>query len=231
MSGSGEIALDPLRANDRDRRSTLTDRATDALRAAIVDGRLQAGELYSVAQLAEQLGVSRTPAREALLLLERQGMVRFERNRGARVLETSARDLDEIFALRLMLEVPAAEQAATRLGPEGIAEVEAALTAMERQLDPPDETAFMAHDRVFHELLLRASGNERLVGIVADLRDHVHLRGASTVGRGRDLRAIYEEHLAVVDALRAGDPPAVGEAMRNHLERTRELLVRGAGGL
>ncbi len=231
MSGSGEIALNPLREGARDRRATLTDRATDALRAAIVDGRLQAGELYSVAQLAEQLGVSRTPAREALLLLERQGMVRFERNRGARVLETSARDLDEIFGLRLLLEVPAAEEAARRLGPDGLAEVETALAAMEQRLDPPDETAFMAHDRAFHELLLRAAGNDRLVGVVADLRDHVHLRGASTVGRGRDLRAIYDEHAAIVEALRAGDPAAVGEAMRRHLERTRELLVQAAGGL
>jgi DNA-binding GntR family transcriptional regulator len=234
VSGAGdpaELALDPLRQRGPDRRETLTDRATDALRTAIVDGRLRAGELYSVAQLAEQLGVSRTPAREALLLLERRGMVRFERNRGARVLETSARDLDEIFALRLMLEVPAAEEAARRLGEEGLAEVEAALAAMERQLDPPDETAFMARDRAFHELLLRAAGNERLTAIVADLRDHVHLRGATTVGHGRDLRAIYEEHVRIVEALRAGDPAGAAEAMRRHLERTRELLLRAAGGV
>jgi DNA-binding GntR family transcriptional regulator len=234
VSGAGERPLDPLRHAGRERRATLTDRATDALRAAIVDGRLRAGELYSVAQLADQLGVSRTPAREALLLLERQGMVRFERNRGARVLETTARDLDEIFALRLLLEVPAAEQAARRVAAgaddELLGAVEAALAAMAEQLDPPDENSFMAHDRDFHQLLLGAAGNTRLTAIVADLRDHVHLRGASTVGRGRDLRAIYDEHVAIVEALRGGDPAAVGAAMRHHLERTRELLVRAAGG-
>lgn len=234
MSATGDRPLHPLRHGGRERRATLTDRATDALRAAIVDGRLRAGELYSVAQLADQLGVSRTPAREALLLLERQGMVRFERNRGARVLETSARDLDEIFALRLLLEVPAAEQAAQRVADGEERElperVEAALAAMAEQLDPPDESRFMARDRDFHELLLQAAGNARLVAIVAGLRDHVHLRGASTVGRGRDLRAIYDEHVAIAQALRAADPPAVGAAMRRHLERTRELLVRAAGG-
>jgi DNA-binding GntR family transcriptional regulator len=69
-----------------------------------VDGRLEAGERYSVAQLAERFGVSRTPVREALLVLERQGVVRFERNRGVRVLETTAHDLEEVFALRLLLE-------------------------------------------------------------------------------------------------------------------------------
>nr|WP_246345710.1 GntR family transcriptional regulator [Conexibacter arvalis] len=209
----------------------MTDRATDALRSAIVDGRLRAGELYSVARLADRLGVSRTPVREALLLLERQGMVRFERNRGARVLETSARDLDEVFALRLLLEVPAAKEAARRADDALVREVEAMLAAMEAQLDPPDEHAFMARDRDFHQLLLRAAGNARLAAIVADLRDHVRLRGASTVGRGRDLRAIYDEHVAIVEALRAGDPAAVAAAMRTHLERTRELLVAAAGGL
>jgi DNA-binding GntR family transcriptional regulator len=231
---SGRPPLDPLRHAGGERRATLTDRATDALRAAIVEGRLRAGELYSVAQLAEQLGVSRTPAREALLLLERQGMVRFERNRGARVLETSARDIDEIFALRLLLEVPAAETAARRAVEAGDEELLAAVTQelaeMAARLEPPNENAFMAHDRAFHQLLLGAAGNARLAAIVEDLRDHVHLRGASTVGRGRDLRAIYDEHVAIVEALRNGDPAAVGEAMRRHLERTRELLVRAAGG-
>ena len=232
---SGRPPLDPLRHAGRERRTTLTDRATDALRTAIVEGRLRAGELYSVAQLADQLGVSRTPAREALLLLERQGMVRFERNRGARVLETSARDVDEIFALRLLLEVPAAEaaarRAAAREGDELLTALERELVEMAARLDPPNENAFMGHDRAFHQLLLDAAGNGRLAAIVEDLRDHVHLRGVSTVGRGRDLRAIYDEHVAIVEALRTGDPPAVGEAMRRHLERTRELLVRAAGGL
>ncbi|ADB52046.1 GntR family transcriptional regulator [Conexibacter woesei] len=233
MSDTGDqLGLGALQPGDRGaaaRPATLTDRATDALRGAIVDGRLRAGELYSVAQLAEQLGVSRTPAREALLLLERQGMVRFERNRGARVLESSARDLDEVFALRLLLEVPAARVAAERIDAAGLVAVAAELEAMGAQLDRADEAAFMARDRRFHELLLEAAGNRRLVAIVADLRDHVRLRGASTVGRGRDLRAIYDEHAAIVEALRSGDPDAVAEAMRAHLEQTRKLLVEAAG--
>ncbi|WP_404827856.1 GntR family transcriptional regulator [Conexibacter stalactiti] len=206
-------------------RQTLTDRAVAALRAAIVDGRLRAGELYSVARLAERLQVSRTPVREALLLLERQGMVRFERNRGARVLESSAHDLDEVFALRLLLEVPAARRAAELVGERELAELTAILDAMREQIDGGDERAFMIHDRRFHEALLAAAGNRRLVGVVGSLRDFVRFRGASTVGRGRDLRAIYDEHVRILDALRAGDAAAVGDAMRDHLVRTRRLLL------
>lgn len=204
---------------------TLTDRAVAALRAAIVDGRLRAGELYSVARLAERLEVSRTPVREALLLLERQGMVRFERNRGARVLESSAHDLDEVFALRLLLEVPAARRAAELIGEAELAELERILAVMGELVDDADEHAFMVHDRRFHETLLAAAGNRRLVGVVGSLRDFVRFRGASTVGRGRDLRAIYDEHVRILDALRAGDAAAVGEAMRDHLVHTRRLLL------
>ena len=101
--------------------STLAARAHDAIRAAIVDGRLAAGERYSVARLAERFGVSRTPVREALLLLERQGVVRFERNRGVRVLETSVHDLEEVFTLRLLLEVPATYRACALLTDDDLA--------------------------------------------------------------------------------------------------------------
>jgi DNA-binding GntR family transcriptional regulator len=226
------LALGALEAGAR---QTLTDRAVAAIRAAIVDGRLRAGELYSVARLAERLQVSRTPVREALLLLERQGMVRFERNRGARVLESSAHDLDEVFALRLLLEVPAARRAAELLGEQELEQLTAILAAMREHVGDSDERVFMTHDRRFHEVLLAAAGNRRLVGVVGSLRDFVRFRGASTVGRGRDLRAIYDEHVRILDALRAGDPEAVGAAMRDHLVHTRELLLAadpaGEGGV
>jgi DNA-binding GntR family transcriptional regulator len=98
--------LEPLAAPQ-----TLAAHTRRAVLAAIADGRLEPGGRYSVAQLAEQLGISRTPVREALLVLEREGRVRFERNKGVRVLETTAADIAEVFELRLLLEVPAAAKA------------------------------------------------------------------------------------------------------------------------
>ena len=206
-------------------RSTLTTRALEALRAAIVDGRLEAGERYSVAQLAERFGVSRTPVREALLVLERQGVVRFERNRGVRVLETTAHDLEEVFELRLLLEVPATRRASELLSEDDLAALDHELAAMSALAREGDEGAFMAHDKAFHEVILRASGNRRLTTIVSQLRDHVRFRGASTVGRSRDLEAIRGEHVAILDALRARDPRAAADAMRAHLLETGRLLL------
>jgi DNA-binding GntR family transcriptional regulator len=206
-------------------RSTLTTRALEALRAAIVDGRLEAGERYSVAQLAERFGVSRTPVREALLVLERQGVVRFERNRGVRVLETTAHDLEEVFALRLLLEVPATRRACELLSKDDLDALDHELAAMSALAGEGDEGAFMAHDKAFHEVILRASGNRRLTTIVSQLRDHVRFRGASTVGRSRDLEAIRTEHVAILHALRARDPRAAADAMRAHLLETGRLLL------
>lgn len=220
------IALDPLAAD----RVTLAGRALAGLRAAIVDGRLEAGERYSVAALADRLGVSRTPVREALLVLERQGLVRFERNKGVRILAPSAADLEEVFVLRLLLEVPATRQAAARLTDEDLDALDRELSAMADEARRGAEGPFMAHDQRFHEIVLDAAGNTRLTAQVDQLRDHVRLRGASTVGTSRDLEAIHAEHVAIRDALRARDADAAGAAMRAHLLSTGTLLVAQEGG-
>jgi DNA-binding GntR family transcriptional regulator len=217
------VGLEPLGTD----RTTLAGRALAGLRAAIVDGRLAAGERYSVGTLAQRLGVSRTPVREALLVLERQGLVRFERNKGVRILETSAGDLEEVFALRLLLEVPATRRAAGRLTAEELDALDAELDAMAAAVE---EGPFMAHDQRFHAIVLDAAGNARLAGVVDGLRDQVRLRGASTVGRSRDLAAILAEHVAIRDALRVGDADAAAAAMRAHLLATGRLLVAQEGG-
>ena len=222
----GEGSLESLSLD----RSTLAAHAYDAIRAAIVDGRLAAGERYSVARLAERFGVSRTPVREALLLLERHGVVRFERNRGVRVLETSAHDLEEVFTLRLLLEVPATYRACALLGDDDRDALARELDAMDALADTGDERAFMAHDTRFHEIILVAAGNRRLAAIIGQLRDLVRLRGASTVGRSRDLRAIHAEHVGVMAALRERNAAAAAERMRAHLLNTARLLLAQEGG-
>jgi DNA-binding GntR family transcriptional regulator len=211
-------------------RSTLARHVLDATRSAIVDGRLAAGELYSVARLAEQFGVSRTPVREALLLLERQGLVRFERNLGVRVLEPSSNDLEEVFTLRLLLEVPATYRACEVLTDADLDALQRELDAMALLADRDDENAFMRHDMRYHEILLEVAGNRRLAAAVDALRDFVRLRGTSTVGRGRDLPAIHAEHDAVHAALRRRDPVAAAISMRAHLLNTAWLLLEQRGG-
>ena len=211
---------------------SITDQARESILGAIVEGRLQPGSLHSVQTLATAFGVSRTPVREALIDLSGQGVVKFERNRGVRILQTSVHDLEEIVALRLLLEVPATHRAVENAGPELVAALKAELAAMEAAAGADDEMTMMRHDRRFHELINEASGNSRLAAYVDSLRDLVLTRGVSTVGRSRQLPEIVAEHTAVIGAIEAGDAAAAAAAMKEHLVNTgRLLLVQESGGL
>ena len=194
--------LEPLAAPQ-----TLATHTRRAVLAAIADGRLEPGGRYSVAQLAEQLGISRTPVREALLVLEREGRVRFERNKGVRVLETTAADVAEVFELRLLLEVPAAAKAC---GVVDTGALEAALDARRRRALP------------------RADRARR--GQPPPRRDRRRpARGARRRGRRATRHEASAEHRAILAALEAGDAERAAAAMRYHLRRTAELRRRYAG--
>ncbi|WAL68299.1 GntR family transcriptional regulator [Amycolatopsis cynarae] len=213
--------------------ANLAGKILDELRTAIVNGELVAGSLYSVHDLAERLGVSRTPVREALIQLVERGMVRFERNRGVRILQTSLHDLEEVFAIRLLLEVPATYRAVTQRTPACLKELAVQLKAMRTAATRHDETTFMAADRRFHEVINEASGNLRLARYIDSLRDMVLLRGTSTVDRSRSLDDILAEHQAIFDLIEAGEAERAAESMRTHLLHTARLLIgqeAAAGG-
>lgn len=205
--------------------SSLTDQVVDAVRAAVLDGELKAGELYSAYQLAERLKVSRTPVREALLRLAEAGMVRFERNRGFRVLKRDPHEVVEVFHLRLLLEVPAAGLAARHADDALVAALREELDAMRATAAEGDDARFMRHDRRFHHHLLVAGGNARLAATVAGLRDTTTTLGASTAGRSRTLGEIVAEHEPVLAAVAARDPEAAMRALRAHLAHTAALLL------
>jgi DNA-binding GntR family transcriptional regulator len=197
----------------------------EVVRASIIGGQLVSGGLYSVAELAETLQVSRTPVREALIELATRGMVRFERNRGVRILGTSIHDLEEIFEIRLMLEVPAARQAVRRMAPADVKALRSHLASMERAAEAGDVARLWVHDRQFHRALMVASGNRRLAEYVDTLRDMVLVRGVTTAGRARSLEAIVAEHRAILDRVEAGDPEGTAAAVRAHIEQTARLLI------
>jgi len=174
--------------------------------------------------------VSRTPVREALIDLAGAGMVEFERNRGVRILETSDHDLEEILVLRILLEVPATFKAATLMDEECLASLREELAAMEAAAAEGDEPAQMEHDRRFHDLINRASGNTRLAAFVDSLRDLILTRGVSTAEQTRSLEEIVVEHRGVLAALEARDPDEAASAMKDHLVHTAALLLQQESG-
>ncbi len=209
-------------------RPSLTDQVAAAIRDAAQSGQLLPGELYSAYQISDLLGVSRGPVREAIMRLAESGMIRIERNKGFRLVVPDAREIAEIFHIRLLLEVPAARRAAERRTEAQLGEMRSELKAMAAASQEHDESLFMTHDRRLHSKILHASRNDRLVTTIGALREATRVLGASTVERSRSLEDVYAEHLPVVTAIADRDAAAAGRAMREHVHHTGRLLVSQA---
>lgn len=204
-----------------------SERLAVAVRDAILSGELAPGRLYSAQELGERFGVSRTPVREALLKLANAGLVRIERNRGARILTSSDQDISELFTLRLLLEPPAAGRAAAR--PDfPVSEMDETVHRMQER--EADRDAFFAADRAFHAVILQASGNDRLAGFVAELRDAISLQDRRTIPGERSPKQILAEHEAIAAAIRSGDRELAARTMRDHLLSTAALLLADESG-
>lgn len=197
----------------------------DILRQRILTGDLAPGSRHSVYRLADELGVSRTPVREAVLRLADLGLVTIERNRGITVRGVRAEDVRDVFELRLLLEVPAAAESATHASAELIDRLTAAMDLMRHAAAVDDEVTFMRHDRELHSAMGESLGNERLTQEVTRLRDSIQVRGVSTAAQSRSLVEIADEHAPIVDAIIAGHPQAAAAAMRDHLTRTAKLVL------
>jgi DNA-binding GntR family transcriptional regulator len=213
---------------------SLADAVVVSVRDAIAAGELVEGTTYSVYQLADLLGVSRSPVREALLRLAEAGLVEIARNRGFRVVLPTAHDVEEIFEVRLALEPAACRRLAAAPDPGVRAGVADHLEAMRRAARDDDADAFWPADRALHDALLRAAGNARAAAIVAQLRATTALLGPPTTATGRSLAEILAEHEPIVAAVVAGAPDRAEAAMRGHLETTGARLVeqvRGRSGV
>lgn len=219
----------PRRRGDSLQRSTnhttITDQVVTTIRSSIISGRLEPGKLYSVYKIADELGISRTPVREALLRLADAEMIRFERNRGFRVLQTSVRELQEVFQLRLLLEVPATFRTAQVANTESTRRLRKELSHMKSAALEHNEHDFMHHDRNLHEMILETSDNKKLATSVRHLRLITLTLGASTVDHSRTLFDILSEHSPIVEAIADHDPPAAAAAMRTHITNTGDLLI------
>ena len=204
-------------------RTTLREQSALALRASILGGELEAGRIYSAQALADELGVSATPVREALVDLTNAGLVEPLRNRGFRVLTLAERDLDEIAEIRTMLEAPAMPLVVERAGAERLAAIGVTFDELEGAARDGDIPRFLVADRDFHLSLLALTGNRRLVHEVAQLRDQTRLLGLPGLAEAGRLCESAAEHRPLLEALQAGDGCRAETLMRQHIQHTRGL--------
>jgi DNA-binding GntR family transcriptional regulator len=204
-------------------RLSLREQVTQALRAALVTGRLRPGEVYSAPALAAQFGVSATPVREAMLDLAKEGLVQVVPNKGFRVTELDEADLDHYTELRRLIEVPTVRRLAETRPPEVFEALRPGAAAIVEAARVGDLIAYIEADRAFHLDLLALGGNPRLVTMVAELRDRSRLYGLSDLAAAGTLTASAEEHVLLLDQLAAGDASATEHLMSRHLGHVRTL--------
>lgn len=201
----------------------LRDQAIEVLRARIATGGFRPGTLYGIGQVAEELGVSATPIREALVNLAKEDLVELVRNRGFRIRELSEAELDEIVDLRRMLEVPAIRRIAEEHMVDDVTTARSLSQAIEECTKVGDWTGFLTHDRALHLLLLGHLGNKRLVTVVAGLRDLTRLYGLSHARGSVGFAESTREHDRLIDAVEAGKGDLAAQIMENHLRHARGI--------
>jgi DNA-binding GntR family transcriptional regulator len=224
--GQGEARLkDAAQARAERPASSLVDTAYQAIRRRILDNAWPPGYQALEQALALELGMSRTPVREALIRLRNEGLVEVIPRHGMRVLPVSAADMQEIYDILTALEAMAAELVARKKpSAADLVPLEKASRDMERALKRDDLDAWAEADERYHRTLIELCGNRRLAAVVYNYWDRAHRARMVTLRlRPRPVNST-REHLAVLEAIRRGDAIAARELHRQHRSRgSREL--------
>ena len=209
---------------ERQSDSNLREQVLQQVRSEIISGRSIPGTMYSVPSLATNLGVSTTPVREALLELARSGLIEPLRNRGFKVVAPTLAQLRNLFDMRELLELYAAEMVALKRRKD-LTEVRAFADAVAITVADDDVAAYLEADRRFHQALTEQADNELLTEMVMDLRSKMRLYGiASDAGRERQRESV-QEHFRIIELAEIGDADGLRKLLRHHIRSWQPIFT------
>jgi DNA-binding GntR family transcriptional regulator len=198
--------------------ATAADRAYDHVKHAILDGSYAGGALLTEGEVAEAVGVSRTPVREAMLRLQVEGMLRLYPKKGAMVVPVTAAEAEAVLEARTLVESWAAPRAASR-GARLADELEPYLTQMRELRAGGHVTGFSEADRTFHERIVAAAGNDILTRLYRSLRERQICISEAVMRLSEERMDIaLDDHAQLVERLRAGDDAGFVELTERHLQ-------------
>ncbi|MBB6306701.1 GntR family transcriptional regulator [Xanthobacter tagetidis] len=197
----------------------LREQVLRQVRSEIISGQSGPGKMYSVPTLAADLGMSTTPVREALLELARTGLIEPMRNRGFKVVEPTVDDLRNLFDMRSLLEVHAAELFALkpRKKKKLIEQLTGHADAIRAAVENDDLYGYLENDRNFHMAFIGAAENALLTEMAMGLRDKMRLHGISSRAGLERQAASVDEHYQLTALAEAGNVDGIRELMRNHI--------------
>jgi DNA-binding GntR family transcriptional regulator len=210
---------------DRAKPLALKDWAYQVLKEDILSLKLPPGTVVRIGNLTEELDVSRTPVREALLTLEKEGLVRAEPRVGFFVAEIRSRDLEELYELRAVLESYAVETAAPYVTDEDLSRLERDLERSQGAVEQGQLERFLEIDTAFHALLIERAPNSRLLLImdsIGDLTHRLHYLGLKCV---ENIQESLVEHREILRALRQQDSQLAARLMSDHLHAVKDRLL------
>jgi DNA-binding GntR family transcriptional regulator len=211
-------------------RRGLADEAADLVRAAIFNGHFPPGAALREVELAERLGVSRGSVREGLARLEREGLVRGAWHRGTTVIEVTAADVEEVYALRAALDRLAAVTARRTAQEEHLRELDRLVDGMAAEIAAGgDARRLVALDIAFHDQIYAAAGNGRLITAWQAIRSQLHLFQLRRVDAAQDnYRArVVDEHRELAALLRSGNSRTLARRAEEHVDSARRSLLAG----
>lgn len=210
------------------RPKSLRELALEHLRESIVDGSLKMGEVLSERRISEELGVSKSPVREALAQLRDEGLVSIEPQKGARVFSLSEPEVSQICDFRQAIESAAFELALARDRAGLASEMRRVVSEMEQEREKGNEKSYLALDTSFHHLIFTHSGNDyltasysRYIGKIAALRTHL-----SKLPQHTELS--FDEHKGIALATKEGNLDQIKSLLAEHIDRTRQAYKNAA---
>lgn len=202
----------------------LRDVVFNTLREAILKGELKPGERLMELQLAAKLGVSRTPIREAIRMLEQEGLAVTIPRKGAEVARMTEKDMEDVLQIRAALDELAVQLAAEKITQEELVRMEESRKNFEASLETDDVKQIAQADVEFHDIIYQATGNAKLVTMLNNLREQMYRYRVEYLKDEKSYPRLLKEHEDIVESLKKRDKKHVSEVMRVHVKNQAEAV-------
>ena len=204
----------------------LRDVVFNTLRQAILRGELKPGERLMEIQLANKLGVSRTPIREAIRKLELEGLVLMIPRKGAEVAEITEKNLRDVLEVRCALEELAVQLACDRMDEEGIKAMKEASAEFCNTLDSDDITRIAQADVALHDIIVQATGNQRLIQLVNNLSEQMYRYRFEYIKDFSQHERLVEEHKVIYESIVKKDKETASNMAKVHIDNQKKAIIR-----
>lgn len=204
----------------------LRDVVFNTLRQAILIGELKPGERLMEIHLADRLGVSRTPIREAIHKLEREGLVTIVPRRGAEVAQITEKSMNDVLEVRRALDALCVELACDRITEEGLEDLRAACDNFEQCVKTKDSKKIAQADVALHDIIVQATGNQRLIQLVNNLSEQMYRYRFEYIKDSSQHKTLVEEHRIIYQSIVQKDKETAAEAARTHIDNQKKAIIR-----